>query len=288
MSTALPPAKFGTTTYSAVAAQARFHLATNIIYTKVISVNFPSAAQLLQLDDELIEPWRSRWAAETLNSPLKFRLSQKIMEWRYRNFRIVMYRPFVIKRALQARGIPTSAPMDSSTQTAFERCLHQAQETIYSIHEYWTNAEQNRLAAWYGLYFLFQASLIPCVCLRNQPGAHQAAEWRTQIHHVLAVTEAMFMINPASKECHQVILKLCAGFLDLQHGASSSTEQAALNPVEESPQTQLSGVYSMMWPGGNLDATDIDAMMPDDSWTAFLTDASPMFPDDVQPERSWI
>ncbi|KAK4547353.1 hypothetical protein LTR36_001009 [Oleoguttula mirabilis] len=291
VSTSLPSPRVGITTYSAVAAQARFHLATNDIYSKVISVNFPSASELLQLDEQRIESWRLLWHNDHHDVPLKFRLSRSIMEWRFRNFRVIMYRPFVIRHVLQLRSGAPFAGTESTTQTAIERCFLEAKLSIRAIHEYWMSSEQawTVMAAWYALYFLFQSSLVPLILLRNQPTSAQAPDWGEQIHLVLNVLDSMADINPASRECRQVITKLCTDFLPLGiESTGGQLDQFTLNPVEESPQTQLSGVYSMMWPSAN--AADVDTFIPDNSWTAFLVDAqsnSPFLPRELTAKAPW-
>lgn len=68
------------------------------------------------------------------------------MSWRLRNLRIIMYRPFVIRRALMRR-----VDFDSAVTTAYERCLADAKSTIEKISEFWARHEHNRLAAWYAL-----------------------------------------------------------------------------------------------------------------------------------------
>lgn len=73
-------------------------------------------------------------------------------------------------------------------------------------------------------------------------------------------------INPASVECHQVILKLCGEYLNDR----SSGDDFAFHDVEESPQTQISNVYSMMWPNANL--SDMEVLMQDNTWDEFLAD----------------
>lgn len=289
VSSSLPTAKVGVTTYSAVAAQARFHLATNDIYSKVISVNFPSASELLELDEQRIETWRLMWHNEEQEVPQKFRLSRNVMTWRYRNFRIIMYRPFVIRHVLQIRsGVPFAGTGDSM-QTAIDRCSLEAKASITAIQKYWTTSEHNRMSAWYALYFLFQASLIPLILLRNQPTSVQAPDWREQIYLVLGVLDSMIDINPTSRECRQVIMKLSADFLlPRDESTSGQLHHFTINPVEESPQTQLSGVYSMMWPSAN--SADVDTLMPDNSWTAFLADVqsdSPFLPDDFLAGSHW-
>lgn len=267
-SSTLPAPKLGITTYSSVTSQARFHLATNDIYARVISMQPPTAAEVLQLDDQLLESWRIVWADEPFEVPPKFQLSRKVMEWRYRNFRIIMYRSFLIKHILRIRSGSPRRAVDPATRAAIDRCLTEAQATIDSIHEYCFSTVQICFASWYCLYFLFQASLIPTIMLRNDPTAEHAASWRSQIQTVLRVTESMHTINPASRECQQIIVRLCGDFLALPAGTPLTFD--SLKPVEESPETQLGNVYSMMWPNAN--SADIDMLLPnDDSWTAFLT-----------------
>lgn len=137
-------------------AQSRFHLATTDIYKRVISVNFPSAAELLHLDNERFGGWLEQMpkyghfghaAAAT-----KHQLSHNIMVWRYRNLRIIMYRPFVIRHALQARTGSKFEAISADTQKAIDRCLLEAQATIYSIQSYWSEGAHHRMAAWYTLY----------------------------------------------------------------------------------------------------------------------------------------
>lgn len=254
-SASLPPGRNGTTSYSSVIWQTRFHLSTNEIYTKVINASFSSVDELLALDDKNIETWRAQWAAQKADAPPKFKLSRSIMDWRYRNFRIIMYRPFVIRHALQGQSTGHGSLQSNALQSAIERCMHEARESIQSIRDYWTSRQQNRMSAWYALYFLFQASLIPCVLLRNDPSAPKAPDWRAQISIALDVTRDMGQLNPASKECHAVILRLAEKFLvaaPQQGDGSEATAGLLLEPIEESPLTQIDNMYSMMWPGTDI------------------------------------
>lgn len=137
------------TPYTAVATQARFHIATHKCYDRVISKPFPTAAELLRLDSELIETWKSSvpaYFSEETTVPAKYAFSQAVMAWRLRNLRIIMYRPFVIRRALRRR-----ADSDEAVTTAYDRCLADAKSTIEKISEFLAHHEHNRLAAWYAL-----------------------------------------------------------------------------------------------------------------------------------------
>lgn len=100
-------------------------------------------------------------------------------------------------------------------------------------------------------YFLFQAALIPCVCLRNDPSAPEASSWRAQIATALRTITAMSPVNTSSDRCHKTILDLCGRYLNSE---TSSADVSHLEswvegePVDESPQTQINNVINMMWP----------------------------------------
>ncbi|KAF2771001.1 hypothetical protein EJ03DRAFT_269443 [Teratosphaeria nubilosa] len=288
LSTTLPPAKPGLTTYSAISAQARFHLATMDIYGRVISVTFPTAAELIRLDDERIEAWRSSWQDPHHDIPPRYLLSQRILGWRCSNFRIIMYRPFVIRHVLSMRTKIAPSSLDPATQNAIDRCLHESKASISSIHAYWATGERSSMASWYSLYFMFQASLIPCICLRNDPTSPHAVDWVAQVEMVLNVFDAIYGINQSSREYRQVVLRLCGDFLPMTTDSGTHHEALSTQPIEESPQTQLSGMYPMMWPSAN--PVDADVMMPDSSWTTFLNEMQPvsfMSPDETPMDASW-
>lgn len=143
------------TTYSSVIMQSRFHILTNDIYTRVISMPFPAATELLHLDDTLIGRWESSvplWYRENVSVPVQFQTGHGIMWWRLRNFRIIMYRPYVMHRALQARSPNGNSTIPPAVQEAYDRCLREAKYSITAISEYWSTKSVTRLAAWYALY----------------------------------------------------------------------------------------------------------------------------------------
>jgi hypothetical protein len=76
-------------------------------------------------------------------------------------------------------------------------------------------------------------------------------------------------VNSSSPRCHQVILKLCGQFLQDEEKVG----MANADPTNESPQTQMNNVYSMMWP--NVPALEADVVMQDDAWMEFLRGEDP-------------
>ncbi|KAK7184486.1 hypothetical protein DPSP01_012647 [Paraphaeosphaeria sporulosa] len=286
LSRSLPDEVDNVTTFSALIMQSKFHMLTNDIYTRVISMPFPSATELIRLDDTLIGKWESSvpsWYRQTSPIPAKFATGHAIMWWRLYNFRIIMYRPYVMRRVLQARAPDTNNGnvVPRAVQEAYNRCLRDAEASISTISEFWASTPPTRLAAWYALYFLFQASLIPCVCLRNEPNAPSSASWRSQVNQTLHTMQLISTLNPSAQDCYNVIQRLCGPFLQPQindHAAGStpdSTTLASYPPLEstqESPQTQINSVYAMMWPNAN--PADVDILMQDGIWNNFFTGMS--------------
>jgi transcriptional regulatory protein GAL4 len=127
-------------------------VATKDVYTRVISKPFPTSSELLHLDESSIGDWQLKlpifWAEQAFIPP-KYSFAHAVMMWRYRNFRIIMYRPFVIRKALHARNGKVDQSLEN--QQAYERCLEEARCTIATIRDYWDSNEHNRLAGWYAL-----------------------------------------------------------------------------------------------------------------------------------------
>ncbi|KUJ10575.1 uncharacterized protein LY89DRAFT_700957 [Mollisia scopiformis] len=265
------------TPYTAVRTQAVFHRNTNQIYTRVISKPLSTAKELLDLDDTLIGDWLSKlpshFKEQSSVSP-KYAFAHAVMSWRYRNLRIIMYRPFVIRKALYRNGQKDDS---AESNKAYERCLDEAKSSIHAISQFWKVNEHTRVAA---------CALIPCICLRNSPLSQHAPDWRSQVRITLDTIYSLSSINSSSPRCYQVILKLCRPFL--QHNDSEEDmggtirgpgledhdgHGLGMSPINESPQTQMSSVYPMMWP--NINEYEADVIMQDDAWMEFLRGENP-------------
>ncbi|KAL4993348.1 fungal-specific transcription factor domain-containing protein [Aspergillus recurvatus] len=255
----LPPPAPETTIYSHLRAQSQFHLATSAIYSKIISHPLPSAADLLHLDNTIIGGWLAelpRYFAESAVQPPRFALAHAILRWRYRNLRILMYRPFLVGGVMtRSRGAGTQGQeVGTDIDLAIERCLAAAAEAVELICTFWLTQSHQRsmMACWYGLYFLFQAILIPVICLRNDPQSPLAPGWRAQVTQAVEVLESMAPMNPSAQRCLRVITDLCGNYLQpgprLEIGDGIGVNEDGWRPTEESPQTQLASLYPLMWP----------------------------------------
>jgi transcriptional regulatory protein GAL4 len=125
------------------------------IYNRLISKPFPSGEELMALDDELIGGWLGDLPPYFRDDDFlvlnpDYALGHSIGKWRFRNTRIIMYRPFLIRWALQ----PNSSHQDDFSgveHLATNQCLNAAKESINSIRLFWQSHNQTRLAAWYVL-----------------------------------------------------------------------------------------------------------------------------------------
>ncbi|KAF4968338.1 hypothetical protein FSARC_4284 [Fusarium sarcochroum] len=226
-----PPEVDGITTYTYLRVQSAYHLNTMTIYNRLITSPFPSATDLITLDDVCIGSWLAQvpyYYHAFPPSDSEFALGIGISEWRYRNLRIVMYRPFLVRWA-QPSSQNTQHTLTSSENLAVFRCLDAAKESITSIQAYWTSRSHSRLAAFYILYFLFHATLIPVHCLRQNPHHSLAADWRSQIQASLIVMGAMAELNPNSSKCRDITLKLCWPHLD-EDGSHTFCDSATFMP----------------------------------------------------------
>lgn len=108
------------------------------------------------MENDLLAPWLAQvpeWFREESVVESRYALAHAVMQWRYRNFRIIMYRPFVIRMALAtSRNGRMINDAPAAEVHAYNQCLADAEVTIKSISKYWTTNEHNRLAAWYALY----------------------------------------------------------------------------------------------------------------------------------------
>lgn len=258
-----------TTLYTHVRCQALFHIATNGIYQRLIS-DIPPADEMLQLDEEYLQTWHSNlppFFSEDAPQTSKFRLCHAILRWRWRNFRILMYRPYLMRRYMRHRQDLASTQNEGnpSEDAAVRICLDTAQETIRLTTQFWREERQNILTCWYALYFLFQALLVPVICLRNDSHSRHAPEWRDCILLAMGTMSDMARLNSAATRCHATVTKLCGAYL-----ATDTTQWQS--PTNESPQTQMNALYSYMFgPIADAQLFNIDDLqMQESSFMDFM------------------
>lgn len=273
--TAVVPENVSTpTVYTNVRVQAQFHLLTNNLYSRIISKPFPSAQQVLAWDDLYIGKWLSlvpEFYKDGAAVPERHALAHGIMTWRCKHLRMIIYRPFLIQKAItsaqsnysQGRVVPDFEGNDNTSnrdgwassavheELACERCRKESHETIQHIYYHWTNYPQNRMASWYALYFLIPAVLVPLISLMNEPQSCLADSWRDDINITMQVLKGMVELSPSAAKCLRVISELSAGYLSEEAGQTKggvSDEQWLPDPIQESAVNQMLSMHSLMFP----------------------------------------
>ncbi|OQD77076.1 hypothetical protein PENDEC_c003G06402 [Penicillium decumbens] len=259
--TSLPSESLGPTLYSGLIAQARFHLITNSVYQRLISTPSLTPEETLDLQKPMEEwynglpsyfryPLQPLAVQPTHPDPDNLALVRNRMLWRNWNLIILIYRPILLRWAAR-RWAPQGGSSDGSSVSSEGgaedpcetecrmRCLQNARLTIGSISEYMDNHVCTRLGAWYMLYFLFQAGLIPIVFLMTDPSNPDATSWLQDIETTKALlTHPSFGTNRFAARCSEVINRLLGSPSGMMTGFGFEDQP---HPQQQIPQQQQQG-----------------------------------------------
>jgi hypothetical protein len=153
--------------------------------------------QLVAWHDNL--PWILR---STEPCPESLYTARCVMKWRYQNLRIVLYRPVLLN--LANRGNQETPSQEDLA--AVSKCRAIAKQTIEDIAREWT---PNQMLGWNGVWFLYQASMIPLVSIFWESwNTQQVRECQTQIEIVLEAFDGMADWSLAARRSREVVSKM--------------------------------------------------------------------------------
>ncbi|KAL4892926.1 fungal-specific transcription factor domain-containing protein [Aspergillus ambiguus] len=217
--TTLPPEVNGPTLYSGMIAQAKFHLLTNSVYQRLISTPSLTPEETLSLQKPMEEWYNNlpdyfKTPPPTTSQADPFTLVRNRLMWRDWNLRVLLYRPILLRWASR-RWTPTtgtSADLEDPLEAECRRlCLRNARLTLSSITDFVNHHICTRIGAWYMLYFLFQAGLIPIILLMTDPTSPDAPGWLQDVE----ATKNLLMhpslsSNRFATRCLEVVNRLCS------------------------------------------------------------------------------
>jgi hypothetical protein len=153
--------------------------------------------QLVDWHDNL--PWILRSTEPCAESIYTARC---VMKWRYQNLRIVLYRPVLLNLANRGNDAnPTQEELDT-----IARCRAMAKQNIEDIAREWT---PNQMLGWNGVWFMYQASMIPLVSMFWESWNTQLVrECQTQIETVLEAFEGLADWSLAARRSREVVSKM--------------------------------------------------------------------------------
>lgn len=252
LSAKLPDEEDAPTICTSVRLQSLFHMLTNSIYERIITDPFPSALLLLEWDQQYLERWKRlipNYFKKEANVPKKFMLAHSVLEWRYRNLKIIMFRTFLLKKVLLNSKVTNDNYDDVYELRAGELCIEECSLTIDSMSRFWQQVtEVNRMQVWYTLYFLIPALLMPLVCLRNDPSSSQSERWRVDIISAQNIIRSVLKVCPAASKILDLIESLGTGYLRTDVDNNGPPTAYSMSGTDESPLAQLNQLHLLLWP----------------------------------------
>jgi hypothetical protein len=118
------------------------------------------------------------------------------------------------------------------------------------------------MACWYALYFLFSATLVPVISVRNDPQSVLAEQWREDIRIAAQLIRDMegLGLSTFAARYSQTLERLVHNYVILgtpsQNDTSTSTAEHCTEPVDETPAEQMQSIHSMLWPENELGLVD--------------------------------
>lgn len=263
-STEFPLERLTPTLYSGLIAQTQLNMKVNKVYNRIIAKPSPTAEEVLELNkriDEFTAGLPSYFQEDGNMSPYrngvvfaKYRLM-----WRYKNLRIIMFRPFVLQRILSSdqsnNNVPRSAMMSSPAEKECRRiCLQNSHETIQSVNEFLYTSTRSTISVWYAVYFLFQACLIPLICVFSEPQSDHAVDWMADVETTKSILQGLSSENTLAVRFLDVIERLCEHYLidvEKKNGIPTTT-QNAVSSIQEPviPKSEfMTDIYSLFFDG---------------------------------------
>ncbi|KAL4973728.1 fungal-specific transcription factor domain-containing protein [Aspergillus desertorum] len=274
--TTVPPEVNEPTLYTGMLAQAKFHILTNSVYQRLISGPNLTPEETLNLQKPM-EEWYNA-LPDYIKNPApgsmsdNFALVRSRLLWRDWNLRILIYRPVLLRWASKrwTPNTPTE-PEDPYEAECRMLCFRNAKLTISSIADFVNNYPCTRVGAWYMLYFLFQAGLIPIILLMTDPTSAEAPSWIQEIE----ATKALLMYpslsnNNLAGRCLDVIHRLCAPVYPSNASSSAGAPSQQPQPIYMPFADQLYNdpTFGSLFPDVNQDL-NVSAGMDFSEWVNF-------------------
>jgi hypothetical protein len=220
--------------------------------------------QLTQWYENL--PWILR---STEPCPESIYTARCVMKWRYQNLRIVLYRPVLLNLANRGNQ---GGPPSQEDLAAVAKCRAVSKQTIEDIAREWT---PNQMLGWNGVWFLYQASMIPLVSIFWESwNTQQVRECQHQIEIVLEAMEGMADWSLAARRSREVLAKMYeASKRPLTRQTSPRMGPVVMNghgmvgqntemlEGQQFQQVEMVGGEGMVLLGENQNVWDLDGML---------------------------
>ena len=166
---------------------------------------------------------------------LRLRVVRSVFNWRYQNIRILLHRAVALDATIRQISF---SKLGDEEQNVVAQCRQLAAESILCIKSEW---QPTKMSGWNGVWFLFQACLIPLMALATEPPDENGKylEWTQQVEIGIALCRDMSPWSLVGEKTRVVLEQLLKATqrpgLDAQHTSGGDEGIGAiprdLNPL---------------------------------------------------------
>jgi hypothetical protein len=176
-----------------------------------------SCREILDFDSQLLA-WESgipdlvQEAGISSHHP-QIRASAGLLQNRYLNLRLVLFRPRLLTTCLKRTQERVLLNEERQVVTT---CRNIADTIVQEIANNWF---ENQISSWNAVWVLFQSCMIPLLSLFSDPTHEDVGLWRKNVEQALSLFEGMREFSLAAARSREVVMKI---FEASQHVSSSS------------------------------------------------------------------
>ncbi|KAL2856846.1 fungal-specific transcription factor domain-containing protein [Aspergillus pseudodeflectus] len=196
-------------------------LIENVEFVKVASKIQESLAtppalthtEMAELDAQLLQWWNNMppILRDSEPQPTSIYSVRTVMRWRFYTQQMLLYRPALLNQTM--RRIPLIA-IRADERNAIQRCRESAELVILDIAQ---TTNVNRMLGWNAVWFLFQATMVPLICLSGVPvdnnSEASSESCKNQVQTAILALDRMRPYSPTAGRTFEVISSLFSSIL---------------------------------------------------------------------------
>ncbi|OZJ02364.1 hypothetical protein BZG36_04478 [Bifiguratus adelaidae] len=195
----------GPTVYSSLIAEIEYSRLAARIQERLINSPLLNFSEMLTCDAHLVHWYDNLPSYLKAPNPCPPLLQQPraTIKWRFQNLRIILYRSVLLDAALRRVSLRELTPDEN---VCISKCHAIAKEAIESIASEWT---ENQFSGWPAVWFLFQACIIPILCIYSyRDDTQQLDEWNQQVQKSITLFQEMEPWSVAARKTRELVCLL--------------------------------------------------------------------------------
>ena len=170
--------------------------------------------------------------------PQSLKVIRAVFTWRYENIRILLHRAVALDATIRRISMPM---LETADKKVVETCRQLAAESIISIKSGW---QPTKTSGWHGVWFLFQACLIPLMALATEPYEEvQTSTWRAQVQSGIDLCGEMAAWSLVGQKTKSVLVHL----LNATERLHACNTAAPTGMAATLPNTMTQAFYYETW-----------------------------------------